>query len=83
MTILRLANRGEGFKMHAIEGRAEPLKDFHEIDCPAYAGAVIRFDGKDVASFQQEVMSQHYAIVPGRHAAALREFCRLTNIHCV
>ena len=83
VTVIRLANDKDGFKMHLIEGHTEEMKNFHEIGCPAYAGSVIRFENKSVLDFRQEVMSQHYAIVPGHHAEALREFCRLMDIRIV
>ena len=59
------------------------MKDFHEIDCPAYAGSVIKFHNKSVYDFQQEIMSQHYAIVPGLHGEAVRQFCQLMGIRVV
>ena len=83
VTVIRLANDKQGFKMHVIEGHVEEMKDFHEIDCPAYAGSVIKFHNKSVEDFQQEIMSQHYAIVPGNHGDAVREFCKLMNIRVV
>lgn len=83
VTVIRLANYKDGFKMHLIEGHTEELKNFHEIDCPAYAGAVIKFDNKPMEDFEQEIMSQHYAIVPGKHGDALRDFCKLMNIRVV
>lgn len=83
VTVIRIANDKAGFKMHVLEGRTEELKDFHEIGCPAYAGAVIKFDGKNVEAFKQEIMSQHYAIVPGHHGDALLDFCRLMDIRIV
>ena len=83
VTVVRLANDKSGFKMHVIEGHVEEMKDFHEIDCPAYAGSVIKFDNKSVEDFQQEIMSQHYAIVPGNHGDAVRAFCELMNIRVV
>lgn len=83
VTVIRLANYKDGFKMHLIEGHTEELKDFHEIGCPAYAGSVIKFDNKSVEDFKQEIMSQHYAIVPGHHAGALRDFCRLMDIKVI
>ena len=83
VTVVRLANDKGGFKMHVIEGHVEEMKDFHEIDCPAYAGSVIRFHNKTGEDFQQEIMSQHYAIVPGHHGDAVREFCKLLNIRVV
>ena len=83
VTVIRLANDKQGFKMHLIEGHVEEMKDFHEIDCPAYAGSVIKFRNKSVEDFQQEIMSQHYAIVPGNHGDAVRQFCKLMNIRVV
>lgn len=83
VTVIRLANDKGGFKMHVIEGHTEEMKDFHEIDCPAYAGSVIKFHNKSVEDFQQEIMSQHYAMVPGKHGDAVRDFCRLMNIRVV
>lgn len=83
VTIIRLANDKDGFKMHIIEGAAEPMRNFHEIDCPAYAGSVIRFKDKPIEDFKQEIMSQHYAIVPGHWAGALRVFCAMTGIRAL
>ena len=83
VTVIRIANYKDGFKMHLIEGHTEELKNFHEIGCPAYAGSVIKFDNKSVEDFKQEIMSQHYAIVPGHHAGALRDFCRLMDIKVI
>lgn len=83
VTVIRLANYKDGFKLHLLEGHTEELKDFHEIGCPAYAGSVIKFENKSVEDFKQEIMSQHYAIVPGHHAGALRDFCRLMDIKVV
>lgn len=83
VTVIRIANDKTGFKMHLLEGHTEPLKDFHEIGCPAYAGSVIKFDNKDTAQFKQEIMSQHYAIVPGKFGPALRDFCQLMDIRVV
>ncbi len=83
VTVIRLANDKQGFKMHLIEGYTEELTGFHEIDCPAYSGSVIKFKNKNVEEFKQEIMSQHYAIVPGNHAGALRDLCKLMNIRVV
>ena len=69
--------------MHIIGGHTEELKDFHEIGCPQYAGSVIRFDQKDIQSFKQEIMSQHYAIVAGNCQQELKDFCMLTGITVV
>jgi L-fucose isomerase-like protein len=80
VTVVRLANRGEGFKMHILKGRAEELKNFHETGCPQYAGAVIRFENKDMERFKQEVMSQHYAVAFGDWAAEAEAFCRIMKI---
>lgn len=83
VTMIRIANDKQGFKMHVIEGQAEEMKDYHEIDCPAYAGAVIHFENKSVEDFRQEIMSQHYALVAGKHGEAVRQFCKLMNIRVV
>ena len=83
VTVIRLANLKDGFKMHVIQGRTEELKDFHEIGCPQYAGSVIRFKNKDVEDFKQEIMSQHYAIVPGDLLEEVACFCALTGIRVI
>lgn len=83
VTVIRLANDGDGFKLHLIKGHTEQLKGFHEIGCPAYAGSVIRFENKNILNFKQEVMSQHYAIVPGDHVNAIRDFCKILGIRVV
>ncbi len=83
VTVIRLANYKDGFKMHVLEGHTEELKNFHEIDCPAYAGSVIKFHNKKVEDFKQEIMSQHYAIVPGNFGDAVRDFCKLMDIKIV
>ena len=83
VTVIRVANCGDGFKMHLIKGHTEELKGFHEIDCPTYAGSVIRFENKTADEFKNEIMSQHYAIVPGDWTEALRDFCNITGIKVV
>jgi len=83
VTLIRLANDKNGFKLHLIKGRVEELRHFHEIGCPSYAGSVIRFENKRVEDFKQEIMSQHYAIVPGDHVHAIRDFCALVGIRIV
>ncbi len=83
VTVIRIANCKDGFKMHLIKGHTEELRGFHEIDCPTYAGSVIRFENKTADEFKNEVMSQHYAIVPGDWIKALRDFCSITGIKVV
>ena len=83
VTVIRVANSKDGFKMHLIKGHTEELKGFHEIDCPTYAGSVIRFENKSADEFKNEVMSQHYAIVPGDWTEALKDFCNITGIKVV
>ena len=83
VTVIRLANSGDGFKLHLIKGHTEELKGFHEIDCPTYAGSVIRFDNKSAEDFKDELMSQHYAIVSGDWTDALKDFCRITGIEVI
>jgi len=83
VTVIRVANYKDGFKMHLIKGHTEELKGFHEIDCPTYAGSVIRFENKTADEFKNEIMSQHYAIVPGDWIDALRDFCNITGIKAV
>jgi len=83
VTVIRIANQKDGFKMHLIKGHTEKLKDFHEIGCPQYAGSVIKFENKDVQAFKQEIMSQHYAIVEGDCVQELKDFCMLTGIAIV
>ena len=83
VTVIRVANYKDGFKMHLIKGHTEGLKGFHEIDCPTYAGSVIRFENKTADEFKNEVMSQHYAIVPGDWIDALKDFCNITGIKAV
>ncbi len=83
VTMARLANRGDGFKMHCILGRMEELRNFREIGCPPYAGTVIRFENTPIEDFKQNIMSQHYALVRGDWIEALQEFCRLSGIHVI
>jgi len=83
VTVIRLANLKDGFKMHVISGRTEELNDFHEIGCPPYAGSVIRFKNKEVEDFKQEIMSQHYAIVQGDFLEEVKCFCSLMGIKII
>ena len=83
VTVIRLANHKDGFKMHLIKGYAESVKDFHEVGCPQYCGTVVRFENKGVEEFKQEIMSQHYAIVFGDYEHELRDYCKLMKIKIV
>ena len=83
VTLMRLANDGTGFKMHIVCGSADGMKNFHEIGCPAYAGAEISLENKSVPEFAQEIMSQHYAIVPGNCTRELADFCMLCGIRTI
>jgi L-fucose isomerase-like protein len=83
VTIIRMANENAGFKMHLIKGHLEDPGNFHEIGCPQYAGMAIVFENKNVETFKQEMMSQHYAVVFGDYENEIREFCRLMNIRVV
>ena len=79
-TVARIANYGDGFKMHVIKGRTEEINNFHEINCPPYPGARIHLLNKTGKDFTNEVMSQHYVMVFDDYVDALELFCELKGI---
>ena len=79
-TVGRIANYGDGFKMHVIKGRTEEINNFHEINCPPYPGARIHLLNKTGKDFANEVMSQHYVMVFEDYVDALELFCELKGI---
>ncbi len=83
VTVGRVANYGDGLKMHVIRGKTEELNNFHEIDCPPYPGARIHLLNKKGADFANEIMSQHYVMVFDDYADALNLFCELKGIKIV
>jgi L-fucose isomerase-like protein len=83
VTIGRIANYRDRFKMHIIEGRTEALDNFHEIECPPYPGVRIYFKNKPVSDFKDEIMSQHYIMVYNHYHSALKLFCDMKNIEII
>ncbi len=79
-TVCRMANCGDGFKMHVIKGRTEEINNFHEINCPPYPGARIHLLNKTGKDFANEVMSQHYVMVFNDYVDAIELFCELKGI---
>lgn len=79
-TVCRIANKGNGLKMHVLQGKTEVLNNFHEIDCPQYPGARIHLLNKTGKEFANEVMSQHYVMVFDDYHAAVTLFCELAGI---
>jgi L-fucose isomerase-like protein len=79
VTIMRLAAKNNGFKMHIAHGTVTETPDFHEVGCPPYAFMMLKLDG-DSEFFIQNLYSQHYAIAYGDVTAELIELCKLLNI---
>ena len=79
-TVGRIANCGDGFKMHVIKGKTEEINNFHEINCPPYPGARIHLLNKTGKDFANEIMSQHYVMVFNDYVDALELFCELKGI---
>jgi len=82
-TVGRIANSGNGLKMHVLQGRTEELNNFHEIDCPPYPGARIHLLNKTGEAFAQEVMSQHYVMVFEDYTDTVKLFCEMKGIKIV
>ena len=83
VTISRIANCGEGLKMHVIKGITEALNNFHEIDCPPYPGARIHLLTKSGSAFANEIMSQHYVMVFNDYVDSIELFCELKGIKVI
>lgn len=83
VTVGRIANCGEGLKMHIIKGRTEELNNFHEIDCPPYPGARIHMINKTGDAFANEIMSQHYVMVFHDYFDSISIFCELKGINII
>jgi L-fucose isomerase len=82
MTIIRLAAKNGGFKMHIAHGTVTETPDFHEVGCPPYAFVMLKLDG-DSEFFIQNLFSQHYAIAYGNVTAELIELCHLLKIETI
>jgi L-fucose isomerase-like protein len=82
VTLLRLAARGGGFRMHIALGEAVPPPAFCEAGCPPYPITDVVMEG-DVESFMQNLSSQHYAIAYGRVREELVALCRLLEVEVV
>jgi len=79
VTLARLANLEEHYKMHIATGRASSPPSFHEVGCPPYAGMEIILDGS-AKEFIYNLMSQHYAICYGDVKDELISLCQLLDI---
>jgi len=82
-TVGRIANCGDGLKMHVLQGKTEELNNFHEIDCPSYPGARIHLLNKTGEEFANEVMSQHYVMVFNDYTDAVKLLCEMKGIKIV
>ena len=82
VTLARLAQDGEGHKMHIAAGTSELSPPFHEVHCPSFAGTKIALDNC-AHSFIEHLMSQHYALVYGEVSQELQEFCNLMGIRVI
>jgi L-fucose isomerase-like protein len=82
VTLARLANDGDGYRMHITAGQAKPPPPFREVECPPYPFIRVALDG-DADSLMQNLMSQHYAIVYGDVRGPMLELCRMLGIRPV
>ena len=82
VTLARLANKNDGFKLHATVGTVVEPPKLHEVGCPPYSWIQVRIAGS-ADHFMQNLASQHYAIVYGDCLDELREFCALKNIQLI
>ncbi|GAB4537919.1 MAG: L-fucose/L-arabinose isomerase family protein [Anaerolineae bacterium] len=82
VTLARVANDGDGYRMHIAAGPAHPPPPVREVECPPYPFIRIALDGK-VDSLMQNLMSQHYAIVYGDIRQPLLELCGMLGIRPV
>jgi len=82
VTLARLANKGEGFKLHATVGTVIEPPKLHEVGCPPYCWIQVRTD-QPTHHFMQNLSSQHYAMVYGDGREELREFCSLKNVQLI
>jgi L-fucose isomerase-like protein len=82
VTLARLANKGEGFKLHATVGTVIEPPQLHEVGCPPYSWIQVRI-GQSTHHFMQNLSSQHYAIAYGDCREELSEFCLLKNVHLI
>jgi L-fucose isomerase-like protein len=82
VTLSRLANDGDGYRMHITAGQAKPPPSFREVECPPYPFIRVALDG-DADSLMQNLMSQHYAIVYDDVRGPMLELCRMLGIRPV
>lgn len=82
ITIARLANKKDSFKLHMATGKMAALPPFTEIDAAKYCSGRIVLDG-DLDHFMQNMSSQHYSIVYDKVEDELVELCKLLDIDCI
>jgi L-fucose isomerase len=82
VTIMRLAAKNNGFKMHIAHGEVTETPDFHEVGCPPYAFMMLKLDG-DSEFFIQNLFSQHYAMAYGNVTEELIQLCKLLKIESI
>jgi L-fucose isomerase-like protein len=82
VTLARLANDGDGYKMHIASGQAKQPPPFREVECPPYPFIRVALDGS-AHSLMQNLMSQHYAVVYGDVRLPLLELCDMLGVRPV
>ena len=82
VTLARLANDGDSFKIHATVGTVIEPPQLHEVGCPPYSWLQARIE-QPVDHFMQHLASQHYAICYGDWREDLTEFCRLKGFRLI
>ncbi|MCL5985570.1 MAG: hypothetical protein M1371_03290 [Actinobacteria bacterium] len=82
VTFIRIATKGENYKMHILTGKVVQTPAFREIGCPRYPIMKIKLDGS-VEKFVCELMSQHYAVVYGNYMQECLEFCKIMGFEPV
>ena len=83
VTLCRLTSAGDRYTLHILTGKAVQPRKWEEAGwdppAPQLPSLEVILD-TPVEEFAQKVMSQHYIIAYGEHAAALRDLCHLLGI---
>jgi L-fucose isomerase-like protein len=83
VTLGRLTSQGDRYAMHILTGEAVQPRKWEEAGWDAPAPQLPSLEvilDTSVEEFAQKVMSQHYIVVYGDHAEALKAFCRVKGI---
>ena len=87
VTLCRLTHAGDTYAMHILEGQAVAARKWEEAGwtppAPQLPSLEIIPDTTTIENFAEQVLSQHYILLYGRHMNLLKKFCRFMDIDVI